>query len=206
MYGTTFFMNGFNIHLAQVTLTGLIVCACPSIPAAENLTELEEARVTHGSTLFNGKAACFGCHGRNGDITTEMRVSRLNPRLTDLREPSDKSVRQLYLRVMTSLARAKRQTRYGIPGTAMVPIQETAGLRHEDVVDVIIYVLSLQGKHIPSEEVFRQTFKADGETDLAIQLKCEAEYIADSDARAFLRAPLLEAGQTCSSEDRLIFP
>lgn len=148
----------------------------PAILLAQNVVGLDAQAIQHGKALFNGKAVCFGCHGSSGDISsvTNSNVSRLNPSPTDLREPTDKSVRQLYLIV-----------KYGIPSTGMVPIQEAAGLRDEDVGDLIAYLLALQGKPLSTNEIFDQAFRPDGEADLAISVKCEAETLGDSDARAY---------------------
>lgn len=151
------------------------LAAAPAIPAVQTVVELDERAIQHGRALYNGKAVCFGCHGSNGDIRSvnSSDVARLNPSPTDLRAPTDKSVRQLYLIL-----------RYGIPSTGMVPVQEAAGLRDEDLRDLISYLLTLQGKPLSKVEIFDQAFRRDGEADRAILLTCEAEAIGDFDARA----------------------
>jgi mono/diheme cytochrome c family protein len=147
-----------------------------TIASAENEVGLDTQAPQRGKTMFNGKGVCFGCHGSNGDISSvnNPNVARLNPRPTDLRKPTDKSVRQLYLII-----------KYGIPGTSMVPMQETTRLRVEDVSDLISYLLALQGKPLAVGDIFHQVFLPDTETDLAISVKCDAEAIGDSDAMAF---------------------
>lgn len=135
-----------------------------------------DPHIQRGKALFNGKAVCFGCHGSSGDINsvTDPEVTRLNPRPTDLRQPTDKSVRQLFLII-----------KYGIPGTGMVPIQEAAGLRDSDVRDIIAYLLTLQGQPLTTAEIYTQSFRKAGEADLAIGTICEAEAIGDFEARVY---------------------
>jgi mono/diheme cytochrome c family protein len=144
--------------------------------AAQADVGLDAQAIQHGKALFNDKAVCFGCHGSNGVISsvTNPNVAKLNPSPTDLREPTDKSVRQLYLII-----------KYGIPSTGMGPIQEATGLRDEDMGDLISYLLDLQGRTLPAGDIHHYMFRADTETDLAISVKCEAEAIGDSDTMAF---------------------
>ncbi|MBK9306536.1 MAG: hypothetical protein IPM58_05470 [Nitrospira sp.] len=125
-----------------------------------------------GSILFNGKALCFECHGRNGDIHTisNADVGRLDPLPTDLRMPTDKSIRQLYLII-----------RYGIPATGMAPIQDTDRFSDPDVVDIISYVLALQGTRLSADTISIQRFRRHTETDVVIQKMCAEEFIRDAD-------------------------
>lgn len=138
-------------------------------------TQADAQDVQRGKALFNGKAVCFSCHGSNGDIRSvnNSDIAKLNPSPTDLREPTDKSVRQLYLIL-----------KYGIPSTAMIPMQAAARLQEDDVRDLISYLLALQGKPLPKGEISDQVFlRVDGEPDLAISVMCETQAIGDSDAR-----------------------
>jgi cytochrome c553 len=143
---------------------------------AENEAEVGPHAIPLGHTLFNGKAVCSACHGVNGEPSkvTNPNVARLNPRPTDLRHPTDKSVRQLYLII-----------KYGIPGTAMVSVQDKTGLRDEEVPHLISYLLSLQGKHLVVDDVLEQMFRRDTAADRAIAAMCEAEAIGDSDLNAY---------------------
>jgi cytochrome c553 len=143
---------------------------------AENEAEVDPHAVPLGHTLFNGKAVCFACHGVNGEPSkvTNPNVARLKPHPTDLRHPTDKSIRQLYLII-----------KYGIPGTAMVSVQDQTGLRDEDVPHLISYLLSLQGKHLVVDDILEQMYRRDTETDRAIVAMCEAEAIGDSDLKGY---------------------
>jgi len=119
-----------------------------------------------GKMLFNGKGLCFECHGQNGDIQTIARadVERLDPMPTDLRIPTDKSIRQLYLII-----------KYGIPGTSMAPIQDTNPLSDADVVETISYVLALQGTQLSLDTISIQRFRRHTETDGVIERMCQEE-------------------------------
>ncbi len=145
-------------------------------PVTEGEVEVDPHALPRGQALFHGKGVCFACHGSEGDPSnvTNKDVARLNPRPTDIRTPTDKSVRQLYLVI-----------KYGVPGTGMVALQETQDLRHEDVAHLISYMLSLQGKRLVVEDVVRQMFSPDTETDQAISAMCEADAIGDTDARDY---------------------
>jgi mono/diheme cytochrome c family protein len=130
--------------------------------------------IQRGNALFNGKGDCSRCHGQNGNIRTvsNTEVSRLHPKPTDLRTPTDKSVRQLYLII-----------KYGIPATAMAPIQEAARLSDDDVLSIISYVLSLQGTRLSLDTISIQRFRRHTETDVSIKRTCEEEATDDFDRK-----------------------
>lgn len=143
----------------------------------ENVSPGEDAyhqTIRRGKALFNGKAVCFRCHGRNGNIRTvsNAEVSRLNPKPTDLRNPTDKSVRQLYLII-----------KYGIPATAMVPVQEAARLSDDEVLTIISYILSLQGTRLSLDSISIQRFRRHTATDVSIKRMCDEEASGDSDRK-----------------------
>ena len=125
-----------------------------------------------GKILFNGKALCFECHGQNGDIHTILNadVGQVDPMPTDLRMPTDKSIRQLYLII-----------KYGIPATDMAPIQDTDRFSDPDVVDIISYVLALQGTRLSPDTISIQRLRRHTETDVVIERMCAEEFIGDSD-------------------------
>ncbi|MBX3303283.1 MAG: cytochrome c [Nitrospira sp.] len=127
--------------------------------------------IRRGKALFNGKAVCFRCHGQNGNIRTvsNVEISRLNPKPTDLRNPTDKSVRQLYLII-----------KYGIPATAMVPIQESARLSDDEVLNLISYILNLQGTRLSLDSISIQRFRRHTATDVSIKRMCDEEVTGDS--------------------------
>ena len=138
------------------------------LPEATNAGGVDEYVVRRGKALFNGKAVCWGCHGPNGDLNqvNNPRVAKLSPRPTDLREPSDKSVRQLYLII-----------KYGISGTGMVPVEEEIGLGEEDMFGLVSYVLSIQGKPLALSEIIDQVHDRDGPADRAIAATCAEKEI-----------------------------
>ncbi len=144
------------------------------LPEAKHLVGLDEETVRRGKALFNGKAVCFGCHGTDGDLTQvkNPQVAKLNPRPANLKEPSDKSVRQLYFII-----------KYGIPNTGMVPVKEQAGVQEEELLSILSYVLALQGMPLSQDELFDQLHRRDGEADRTILAICDAQAIGDTDAR-----------------------
>lgn len=137
--------------------------------------DVGQQSIQRGNILFNGKALCFECHGQNGDIQkiSNADIGRMDPVPTDLRRPTDKSVRQLYL-IIT----------YGIPTTGMAPIRDTAQLGDADVLDLISYVLSLQGTRLSPDTISIQRLRRHTETDVAIERMCEEEALDDSDLKA----------------------
>jgi cytochrome c553 len=134
---------------------------------------LDEQAVERGKVLFNRKAACFVCHGVNGDINQVTRpdVAELNPRPADLREPSDKSVRQMYLII-----------KYGIQETGMVAIQLLTKLRDDEMLPLLSYVLALQRTSLSQDEMVDQSRRRDGDADRAIMAMCAEQAIGDSGA------------------------
>lgn len=150
--------------------------ASERISALPTGDDVYQQGIQRGEILFHGKAVCFRCHGENGDIqkVSDSDVAKFNPRPTDLRIRTDKSVRQLYLII-----------KYGIPGTGMVPIQEAAGLSDQEVLCIISYLLDLQGKPLSIETISDQRFRRHTETDLAIVRMCEEEAIGDSDMQEY---------------------
>lgn len=145
----------------------------PATPTIEATNDEEDRQsIQQGQALFHGKAACFECHGENGDINrvSHSQLARLTPPPTDLRTPNDKSLRQLYLII-----------KYGISATGMIPIQEAAKLNDEEILHVISYLSYLQG-HSPSFDLISsQSFLPHTDTDVAISLMCEQEALADVD-------------------------
>lgn len=138
--------------------------------------DVDRQSIQRGKTLYHGQAVCFGCHGQNGDIrnVSSADVSKFNPKPTDLRKPTDKSVRQLYLII-----------KYGIPSTGMVPIQEAANLSDGDVLHIISYLADLQGNPIPVDTISTQRYLPHTETDVAITRMCEEKAIGDSDLKDY---------------------
>lgn len=91
-----------------------------------------------GRRLFNGKGVCFGCHGKDGvidDVPHSQRsdLQKMNPRPSNLRDQ-----RSLRFR---SPKEKFRVIKYGIPGTAMIPME----LSDEDILRLLPYLDVLSG-------------------------------------------------------------
>jgi mono/diheme cytochrome c family protein len=145
----------------------------PTTPTIEATSDEEDRQsIQQGKALFHGKAACFECHGENGDISrvSHAQLARLNPPPTDLRTPTDKSPRQLYLII-----------KYGISATGMIPIEEVAKLDDEEILHVISYLSYLQGRSPSFDLISSQSFLPHTDTDVAISLLCEQEALANVD-------------------------
>ena len=139
----------------------------------DSLGDEDDSRsIYKGKALFHGKAVCFECHGQNGDIrnVSNATLAKLDPSPTDLRRPTDKSVRQLYLII-----------KYGLSATGMSPSPEAAKLSDDEVVYVISYLLAIQGHPLPIDVISNQSFRPHTDTDVAISLLCEQEATADFD-------------------------
>ena len=145
----------------------------PVIPTIEVASDEEDQRsIQEGKALFHGKAACFECHGDNGDIThvSQSRLARLHPPPTDLRTPNDRSLRQLYLII-----------RYGISGTGMLPLVEATALNDEEIFHVISYLTYLQGRSPSIDLISNLSVLPQTDTDVAISLICDQEALDDVD-------------------------
>ncbi|MEK6762737.1 MAG: c-type cytochrome [Nitrospirota bacterium] len=145
--------------------------AAEPMPEAPNLTGVDQEIVRQGKILFNGKAVCFNCHGTNGDIrqVSNPAVLKLNPSPTDLREPSDKTTRQLELII-----------KYGIPETGMVAMQETLGLRDQDVTFLISYLLALRGQARPLSAIHEELSTASTSAEIVIYKICDDQALGDT--------------------------
>src|SRR6185437_519671 len=111
---------------------------------------VDRQAIQRGNALFHGKAGCVVCHRDHGQGTSH--VDSHNPTFAlpppDLRTPSEKSVRQLYLIV-----------KYGIPATGMPPLQDTTTLSHDDILTIIAYLLDLQGNARPLDLIASQSVR-----------------------------------------------
>ena len=122
--------------ILQDPVTGIILANAKQtlpIDLSEGLGDAEK-----GQSIFNGKGACLVCHGRMGridelpDYMTE-KVAELNPKPSDLRTPKAlklKSDKQRF-----------RAVKYGLPGTAMIPMTH---ISDEEIIDVLAYLRILR--------------------------------------------------------------
>lgn len=96
-----------------------------------------KGNVARGREIFNGKGACYYCHGIDGyfhrvprlDADTDALIARLNPPPPNLRDLSG-------LRLKTNKERA-RAIREGHPGTGMFP---DLTMTDQDIADVLMYL------------------------------------------------------------------
>lgn len=162
-----------NVQLLLLILTATSFALAWGSVTTHAVVGLDEQAVERGKVLFHRKAACFVCHGVNGDINQVTRpdVAQLNPRPADLREPSDKSVRQMYLII-----------KYEIQETGMVAIQPLTKLRDDEMLPLLSYVLALQRTPLSQDEMLDQSRRRDGDVDRAIMAMCAEQAIGDSGA------------------------
>ena len=134
----------------------------------------DQLAIQHGKSLFHGKAACAECHGLNGNLThvSPKLLTQLEPRPTNLRMPTDRSIRQLYLIL-----------KYGVPGTRMTPSHGPMTLSKADILDLMGYLSELQGRAWSREVIASQSVQPDTETDAAISKMCEHEDISNFDKK-----------------------
>ena len=100
-----------------------------------------KGNVGRGREMFNGKGACYYCHGIDGylgrpprlEAETAALIARLNPPPPDLRNPGA-------LRLKTNKERA-RAIREGHPGTGMFP---DLTMTDQDIADTLMYLALLR--------------------------------------------------------------
>lgn len=107
-----------------------------------------KGNVERGRDIFHGKGACYYCHGMNGYLdrlpqTKEdiaVRIARLNPPPTDLRDPA-------MLRLKTNKERA-RAIREGHPGTGMFP---DFTMTDQNMADTLFYLAFIRKDPNPEQ-------------------------------------------------------
>jgi len=112
-----------------------------SPPSPKSTKEAGDAE--RGRAVFNGKGACYYCHGIDGNkdqrpqlaADTAALIAQLNPRPVDLRNP-----KALYLKTDKQRARAIRE---GHPGTGMFP---DTRMTDQELADTLAYLALLRGE------------------------------------------------------------
>jgi mono/diheme cytochrome c family protein len=105
----------------------------------------KQASAEAGRSVFNGKGACYYCHGVDGyrkkvpqlEADTAALIARLNPQPADLRNPKS-------LRLTGDKARA-RAIREGHPGTGMFP---DTTMTDRELADTLAYLAVLRKEGI----------------------------------------------------------
>lgn len=107
-----------------------------------------KGNILHGRDIFNGKGACYYCHGIDGYIgkpprlapDTAALIAKLNPQPTDLRNPN-------ILRLKTNKERS-HAIREGHPGTGMFPDRT---LTDQDLADTLLYLALIRKDPHPEQ-------------------------------------------------------
>lgn len=107
-----------------------------------------KGNILQGRDIFNGKGACYYCHGIDGYIgrpprleaDTAALIAKLNPSPSDLRNPG-------ILRLKTNKERS-RAIREGHPGTGMFP--DTA-MTDQDLADILLYLALIRKDPHPEQ-------------------------------------------------------
>lgn len=107
-----------------------------------------KGNILRGREIFNGKGACYYCHGIDGYIgrpprltaDTAALIAKLNPSPSDLRNPEE-------LRLKTDKERA-RAIREGHPGTGMFP---DTTMTDQDLADTLLYLALIRKDPHPEQ-------------------------------------------------------
>ncbi|HSA84985.1 MAG TPA: cytochrome c [Nitrospira sp.] len=114
---------------------------------SQQATKLK-GNILRGREIFNGKGACYYCHGIDGYIgrpprlatDTAALIAKLNPPPSDLRNPEE-------LRLKTDKERA-RAIREGHPGTGMFP---DTTMTDQDLADTLLYLALIRKDPHPEQ-------------------------------------------------------
>ena len=107
-----------------------------------------KGNILRGRDVFNGKGACYYCHGIDGylnrpprlEADTAKLIAKLNPPPADLRNPD-------VLRLKNNQERA-RAIRGGHPGTGMFP---DTTLTEQDLADTLLYLALIRKDPHPEQ-------------------------------------------------------
>ena len=107
-----------------------------------------KGNILRGRDVFNGKGACYYCHGIDGylnrpprlEADTAKLIAKLNPPPSDLRNPD-------VLRLKNNQERS-RAIREGHPGTGMFP---DTTLTDQDLADTLLYLALIRKDPHPEQ-------------------------------------------------------
>ena len=107
-----------------------------------------KGNILRGRDVFNGKGACYYCHGIDGylnrpprlEADTAKLIAKLNPPPSDLRNPD-------VLRLKNNQERT-RAIREGHPGTGMFP---NTTLTDQDLADTLLYLALIRKDPHPEQ-------------------------------------------------------
>ncbi len=144
------------LNVAGVLLTGSLVFQFPSAPDKHAWAQSSppqaaaklKGNVGRGREIFNGKGACYYCHGIDGylgrtprlEADTAALIAGLNPPPPDLRNPGT-------LRLKTNKERA-RAIKEGHPGTGMFP---DLTMTEQDLADTLLYLAFIRRDPNPEQ-------------------------------------------------------
>ena len=145
----TGWLNGFSILLVgvlaiQFTYMAEMNAWAGSSPSLKSTKEAGDAE--RGRVVFNGKGACYYCHGIDGNkdqqpqlaADTTALIAQLNPPPSDLRNRKT-------LRLATDKARFNA-IREGHPGTGMFP---DTTMTTQELTDTLAYLALLRREGSP---------------------------------------------------------
>ncbi len=123
------------------------VYALAESPAAQ-ASGKPKGNILQGRDIFNGRGACYYCHGIDGylnrpprlEADTAKLIAKLNPPPPDLRDAE-------VLRLKTNQERA-RAIREGHPGTGMFP---DTSMTDQDLADILLYLALIRKDPHPEQ-------------------------------------------------------
>jgi len=136
-FGTVVLLVGMAVGFVSMPEHQILAGPLP------NAKVKKQASAEAGRGVFNGKGACYYCHGVDGyrdrvpqlEGDTAALIARLNPPPTDLRNPGG-------LRLASDKARAKA-IREGHPGTGMFP---DTTMTDRELDDTLAYLALLRNE------------------------------------------------------------
>ena len=117
-------------------------------PSTSQPSGKPKGNILQGRDIFNGRGACYYCHGIDGYLNRPPRlepdtaklIAKLNPPPSDLRNPD-------VLRLKNNQERA-RAIREGHPGTGMFP---DTTMTDQDLADTLLYLALIRKDPHPEQ-------------------------------------------------------